>query len=211
MQAFIEWELDLGKRLYIDEKKAVEVALPHILNIRVIPFFPGARQVVLFGAYNNLRAINNGNTADVTVFYLSNSFFVGPQFTYSQLLASNFQVPIEVGLTRVQTSTTRQLSQPLSILSSVGLGKFDGEPLFPMGYPENLQPNIAYLTDEYTIDPYTRINYLQDPNTDPNIQMYFYATKNIDLGRAISNQPLIEKFLVPPVSPKENITVQFKN
>jgi hypothetical protein len=201
---FVDWDVDLGSLLYDTGRRAVEVSLPHILNVQIIPFFPGARPVVLFGAFNSLQAPNFGNTGDIKVTYRSSAFGL---FTYEQLLASNIGIPIHVGTTRIETSSLRQLSQPLSILSSVGLGKFDGEPRFPMGFPENFQPTIAYLTEPYTIDGFTRINYLQNASSDPNVKMYFYQTANISLERALSGNKVVANYCQPQTNKSNHITI----
>lgn len=191
---FTDWDVDLGSLLYNTGRRAVEVSLPHILNVQIIPFFFTPRPVVLFGAFNNLGAPNFGNTLDISVTYRSSAFGL---FTYEQLLASNIGIPIHIGTTRIETSSIRQLSQPLSILSSVGLGKFDGEPMFPMAFPENFQPTIAYLTEPYTIDGFTRINYLQNASSDPNVKMYFYQTANVSLERALSGSKIVANYAQP--------------
>lgn len=199
-----DWEGDIGSRVYHDPgRKAVEVSLPHILNIAAAG--PGLQTVNLFGAARNYNAVNFGNVAGVTVTYTSNNPLV--PFTYGDLLGTTLASPIQVGLIRIQAVSQAQATATLSVLRNPGVGKFAGESLFPLVYPNQFIATITYVENAFKADAITSLSYVQNSATDANIQMYFYANASTNLGRAFSNEKVVQEYVKPQTGISQNLTV----
>lgn len=191
------WEFDIGQPVASSNGAAVEVSLPNILRIDRFVFFPGDVNVNLFGSYKNLRAINFGNRPIVNVSYASGG--IPGSYDYVDLLTSLVNIPLEVGVTRIQTATAAQAKRPLYFLDNVGVGKYDGYSKFPLNYANQYQPNITYLQEPYVINGYTQISYLQ-ASTNAYILIYFYSQRSLDMARAFSNEKVVQEYGMPKLS-----------
>ena len=202
------WEFDIGKTAAVSQGAAVAVSLPNILKINRFVFAPGNVQVNLFGSFKNLRAVNFGNSPLINVSYISGGPGPGGPgpggsgFQYVNLLTSLVNIPMEVGTTRIFTSTQVQARRPLYFLDNVGVGKYDGFTKFPLTYPNQYQTNIAYIQEPYVINGYTQLTYLQ-ASSDISVFIYFYPNRNIDMARAFSNEKVIQQFEAPQTSFEE--------
>lgn len=199
-----DWEQDMGGRVYHDPgRKAVEVSLPHILNIAIAG---GVSSTVnLFAAARNYNAVNFGNAGAVTVTYTSNNPLV--PFTYGDLLGTTLASPIQVGLIRIQAITQAQATSTLSVLRNPGVGKFAGESLFPLVYPNQFISTITYVENAFKADAITGLSYTQNGATDAAIQMYFYANASTNLGRAFSNEKVVQEYVKPQTGISQNLTI----
>jgi hypothetical protein len=97
----------------------------------------------------------------------------------------------------VQASTQRQITQPLNLLYNPGVGKFWGDGMYPVIYPNQYITNVAYVEGIYKMNDNVALTYLQTSATDPNVQFYFYSTANVSLERAFSNKPIVQHYSRP--------------
>ncbi len=188
---------DVGPAVYHDPSlQPVEVSLPHILNVNDTRI--GGGNVNLFNASENYMVSNYGNAFGVTITYLSNN----PQvpFTYNSLLGSIITEPMQIGLIRIQAVTSNQISEPLNLLDNVGVGKFSGNGLFPMIYPNQFIHGVAYVEKEFVLNDNLGINYNQRSITNPNVQFYFYQNASVSLDRAFSNKKIVQEYAKPQSS-----------
>ncbi len=181
------WESDMGKVVF-STPKTVEISLPHILTITNAVFFPAPVFVTLFNPFKTLNEVNFGNPINVAVTYDS-----GPGFSYNDLLHSLLAMPIEVGITRISSTTQAQASTPLYQLRNIGIGEFEGKTRYPLTYPNQFIRTITYLQERYVIDGFTAINYSQR-HTDTQVKIYFYSEKSFDLSRAMSKEKVVESY-----------------
>ena len=196
---------DMGSQVYHDAgRSGVEISLPHILNI-AIEVLTGLQQVNLFGAVRNFTAANFGNNVNITVTYLSNNPLV--PFLYSDLLGATISEPMQIGIIRIQTVTTQQANQTISLLRNPGVGKFEGLSMFPLIYPNQYINNISYLENAFKLDKYMYLSYLQNATTDANIQLYFYQNANVNLDRAFSNQAVVSQYAKPQTGISSQMTI----
>ncbi len=185
---------DMGNQVYHDPaRQAVEVSLPHILN--VANGAAATLTVNLLGAAANYNSANFGNNVNITVTYTSNNPLV--PFTYGQLLGSTLGEPMQVGLIRVQAVTQGQATTTMSLLRNPGVGKFQGQSLFPLVYPNQYIATITYVENAWKADKFTTLSYLQNGVTDANVQIYLYQNSNISLDRAFSNQKVVQEYAKP--------------
>jgi hypothetical protein len=190
-------EHDMGEVAYASEYVAVDVSLPHILDIEYLPAIPQSQLINLFNPYKNLRKINYGNPFSVKVKY-SDGIVLAPaaSFSYGQLLSSLLNIPIQVGTTRIMTRTQAQAREPLYWLRSVGVGDYKGQSMYPLNYANQYIRNITYLQDCYQIDGFTQLSYLQRP-ADTSVLLYFYSSRNVDQTRAFSNEKVVQRYASP--------------
>ena len=214
------FEHDIAKKpMLSSDRKAVEVSLPHILQISFATYIPGAgltnnlELISLFNAFavlNTSATFNYGNNiffvydtggiligvTNATISYLSGGP-AGAPFTYTNLLSSTLTVPFSVGVTRIVSVTQAQALQPMNILRNVGIGKFIGKTKFPLVFPDQYQKTITYIQEPYKIDGFTLLNYVQNYATDFSILIYFYGESNVDTARAFSNQKVVQEYGAP--------------
>ena len=185
---------DMGNAVYHDpNRSAVEVSLPHILNVNNAA--AATLTVNLLGAAANYNAANFGNNVNITVTYTSNNPLV--PFTYGQLLGATLGEPMQIGLIRVQAVTQGQATATMSLLRNPGVGKFEGQSLFPLVYPNQFIATITYVENAWKADKYTTLSYLQNGVTDANEQIYLYQNSNVNLDRAFSNRKVVQEYAKP--------------
>ncbi len=200
-----DWSQDMGMVAYHNPNTApAPVSLPNILNIAQTK--AGLQTVNIGGAFANFAASNFGNDVDVTVTYTSNNPLV--PFTYGQFLGTTIGAPLQVGLMRIQAVTQAQATSTLSVLRNVGVGKFDGQSLFPLVYPNQYIPTITYVENAFKLDGFTTLSYLQNGTTDTNIQIYLYGNATVDLSRAFSNEKIVNDYARPQTGISNNLTIQ---
>ena len=192
---------DFGSEVYHDPgRPAVEVSLPHILNVRDTRGFNDT--ITLMNASGSYMSANFGNPIGVSVTYISNNPLV--PFTYGSFLGSIVSEPRQIGLIRVQTVTPRQLIEPINMVRNVGVGKFWGDGIYPVQYPDQFITNVAYVDRPFILDDNLELTYIQHSASNPNIQLYFYENASISLERSFSNRKLIEEY----ARPKTGVTQQ---
>lgn len=188
-----------GEPLTEAQSTSVKVSLPNILSIYWFMFVPRVRNINLFGSYKNTNLPNKGNAIDVAVTYQS-----GGNFTYEELLYNLVTSPLQVGITRVSSSTLEQVTQPLYLLENMGVGKFNGKTKTPLIFPSQFQNNISYLQEPYVVNGFTQLTYQQKVN---NVLIYFYSNKNLNLSRAFSNEKVIQSYGAPQMSLENQINI----
>lgn len=195
------WEQDMGKVAYHNPgRKAVEVSLPNILNIANAA---GPLTVNIGGAFKNFNAANFGNNVNITITYTSNNPLV--PFTYGEFLGTTIGAPLQVGLIRVQAITQAQATATLSLLRNPGVGKFEGQSLFPLVYPNQFISTITYVENAFKLDGFTTLSYTQ---TDAAIQMYLYANANVNVDRAFSNEKVVQEYSKPQTGISQDLTIR---
>lgn len=204
------WEFDIGKGALSAKESAVEVSLPHILEVSYVGALPRVL-INLFGSFKNLRKFNFGNSPLVQVNYRSGGP-VGPPpatpiYDYVNLLTSLVNIPLEIGTTRISAVTQAQVKHPLYFLDNVGVGKFDGESKFPLTYPNQFQRTISYIQEPYILNGYTQLSYEQ-LSTNKFVTFYFYANRSIDSARAFSKEAVVQKYGVPQTSFEQTTYIQ---
>ena len=199
------WEQDMGGVAYHDAgRSAVEVSLPNILNVNNA--FAGNKTVNIGGAFKNFNAANFGNDVNITITYTSNNPLV--PFTYGEFLGTTIGAPLQVGLIRVQAVTQAQATATLSLLRNPGVGKFEGQSLFPLVYPNQFISTITYVENAFKLDGFTTLSYTQNGVTDANIQMYLYANANVNVDRAFSNEKVVQEYAKPQTGISQDLTIR---
>ena len=199
------WSQDMGSVAYHNaQAQPAPVSLPNILNIQQSA--AGLQTVNIGGAFANFAASNYGNSVDVTITYTSNNPLV--PFTYGQFLGTTIGAPLQVGLMRIQAVTQAQATQTLSVLRNVGVGKFDGQSLFPLVYPNQYIPTITYVENAFKLDGFTTLSYSQNGTTDQFIQIYLYGNATVNLDRAFSNERVVQDYARPQTGISNNLTIQ---
>ena len=186
----------MGKVVYSNPKEVVSVSLPHILNIN--DTLPGRETIFLLDANTNYQvgpAGNFGNKGGITVTYTSTNPLV--PFTYGSFLGTLLTDPFVIGLIRVQASTPSQLQQPLNLIYNPGVGKFWGDGIYPVIYPNQYISNVAYVEGIYSMNDNLGLTYIQNGSTDKDVQIYFYTTANVVLDRAFSNKKIVQHYSRP--------------
>lgn len=197
------WEADMGNKVYNDPgRQNVEVSLPNILNVENAA---GVVKTVSIGAaFKNFAAANFGNDANITISYTSNNPLV--PFTYGEFLGTTIGAPLQVGLIRIQAATQAQATATLSLLRNPGVGKFEGQSLFPLVYPNQFINTITYVENAFKLDGFTSLSYVQSASSE--LQIYLYANANVNVDRAFSNERVVQEYLKPQTGISQSLTIQ---
>lgn len=198
------WQHDMGNQVYHDPgRSAVEVSLPHILNIALAA--AATLTVNLFNAKSNYIAANFGNNVNITVTYTNTSALV--PYTYGDLLAQTLTNPVQVGMTRIQATTQAQVTQVLSLTRNPGVGKAEIGTFIPLVYPNQFQGTMTYVENAYKVDQFTLLSYSQNGATDTSVQMFFYPNATAFVERAFSNKKVVQEYARPQTGISSPVTI----
>jgi hypothetical protein len=153
--------------------------------------------------YINSTGFSNGSLTIGSV-TISSSI---PNVTYQQMLWQFQSVPFSVGLTYIQSATTNQLLETLSINTKDANGNIAQKALIPTLDPYQQQTTIIAMKYAYRIDGFTKITIAQ-VFAGASIALYFYPADNINLARALGGQPVSRQFGTPPVTNGQTIKLR---
>ena len=183
---------DLGQQAYHDPGRGpVEISEAHILQVSNSG---AAATVTLFGSYTNRTATNFGNAVAITVTYLLTGF------TYAQLLAQTESKPMQVGMVRIEGTTSAQVTNPVTITEQVGIGRTNTAAIIPLTSPYQQINTVTYVQKAFKIDGNISLAYTHSA-TPEVVKWYFYASETISLSRALSDRKLVQEYTAPSTGP----------
>jgi hypothetical protein len=159
----------------------------------------------ILGSYQfiNNTGFTNGSLTIGTVTVSSGI----PDITYQEMLYQFMNNPYSVGLTYLQSATTNQVLQTLSVNTRDANGNLAQKTLVPTIDPYQQQTNIVAMKYAYRIDGFTKIIIAQLLGSS-TLSLYFYPADNINLARALGGQPVSRQFGTPPVTNGQTIKLR---
>jgi hypothetical protein len=159
----------------------------------------------ILGSYEFISSANfdaNGNykIGDVTI-----SSAV-PNVTYQQMLYQFMNNPFSVGLTYIQSASTSQLLETMSIQTKDANGNLAQKPLVPTVDPYQQQTTVLAMRYGYRVDGYTKaiINSILASTT---VKFYLYPADNINLARGLSGRAVSKDYSSPGIVRSQTVKI----
>lgn len=183
----------------------VQTSQPYIVTVTstsgsAVPNFE------VLGSYQYIN--NSGFTAggDLVIGSITISSGI-PDITYREMLYQFMNNPYSVGLTYIQSGTTNQVLETISVNTRDANGNQAQKTLVPTIDPYQQQTNIVAMKYAYRIDGFTKI-IIRQVLQNATVKLYFYPADNINLSRALGGQPVSKQFGTPPVTNGQTIKIK---
>lgn len=153
-----------------------------------------------FISSSNFNSAGNFVDGDITI-----SSAV-PNVTYQQMLYQFMNNPFSVGLTYIQSASTSQLLETLSIQTKDANGNLAQKPLVPTVDPYQQQTTVLAMRYGYRVDGYTKaiINAILASTT---VKFYLYPADNINLARGLSGRAVSKDYSSPGIVRSQTVKI----
>ena len=118
--------------------------------------------------------------------------------TYQQFLYQTMNSPFSVGLTYIQSATTGQLTQPLTLNTQDANGNQALKAIIVTIDPYQQQTSVVAVKQLYRIDGYTKLT-ISSVLASAVVQFQFYPSDNINLARGLAGRPASRQFGNPNI------------
>lgn len=183
----------------------VQTSQPYILDITST----SGSAVSNFDVLGSYQYINNaGFTAggDLVIGSITISSGIS-DVNYREMLYQFMNNPYSVGLTYIQSGTTNQVLETLSVNTKDANGNLAQKTLVPTIDPYQQQNNIIAMRYPYRIDGFTKI-IIRQVLANASLKLYFYPADNVNLSRALGGQSVSRQFGTPPVTNGQTIRIK---
>ena len=160
----------------------------------------------ILGAYEYINSANFNTSGNYVTGALTISSSI-PNVTYQQALNQFMIQPFSVGLTYIQSATSSQLLQTLSVQTKDANGNVAQKPLVPTIDPYQFQTTVLALRFGYRIDGYTRL-ILNSILASTTVKLYLYPADNINLARGLSGRAVSKDFSSPGIVRAQTVKIQ---
>lgn len=148
----------------------------------------------VFGSYEYINQCVNGSLTVGSVTITS----AIPNVTYEQMLWQFSNVPFSVGLTYIQSTTSNQLLETLSINTKDANGNVAQKALIPTLDPYQQQSTVLAMRYGYRIDGYTKI-IVSRILASASVKLYLYPSDNINIARGLAGKNAARDFASPGI------------
>jgi hypothetical protein len=183
----------------------VQTSQPYIVTITST----SGSAVSNFEVLGSYQYINNaGFTAggDLVIGSITISSGIS-DISYREMLYQFMNNPYSVGLTYIQSGTTNQVLETLSVNTKDANGNLAQKTLVPTIDPYQQQSDIIAMKYAYRIDGFTKI-IIRQVLANATVKLYFYPADNINLARALGGQAVSRQFGTPPVTNGQTIRIK---
>ncbi|MEI7510068.1 MAG: hypothetical protein WCJ62_11470 [Flavobacterium sp.] len=186
-------------------QQSVQTSQPYIVNITNA----SGVNVPNFEVLGSYQYINNaGFTAggDLVIGTVTISSGIS-DVNYREMLYQFMNNPYSVGLTYIQSGTTNQVLETLSVNTRDANGNLAQKTLVPTIDPYQQQSTIIAMKYAYRIDGFTKI-IVRNLLASATVKLYFYPADNINLARALGGNSVSRQFGTPPVTNGQTIRIK---
>ena len=183
----------------------VQTSQPYILNVTSTSGAAVSNFEVL-GSYQYINNAGFQTNGDLVIGSITISSGI-PDVTYREMLYQFMNNPYSVGLTYIQSATSNQVLETLSVNTRDANGNLAQKTLVPTIDPYQQQTNIIAMKYAYRIDGFTKI-IIRQVLANAALKLYFYPADNINLARALGGAPVAKQFGTPPVTNGQTIRLK---
>jgi hypothetical protein len=166
-------------------------------------------------AVANFNVLGSYEQLSDTAAFTSGNFISGnvtissaiPNVTYQQMLYQFMNNPFSTGLTYIQSSSSTQLLETISVQTKDANGNVAQKPLVPTIDPYQFQTTVLALRFGYRIDGYTRL-ILNSILASTTVKLYLYPADNINLARGLSGRAVSKDFSSPGIVRAQTVKIQ---
>ena len=127
--------------------------------------------------------------------------------TYREMLYQFMNNPYSVGLTYIQSATTGQVLETLSLNTRDANGNEAQKSLVPTIDPYQQQSDIIAMKYPYRIDGFTKI-IIRNVLANATVKLYFYPADNINLARGLAGRPVSKQFGNPGIVRNQTVVLK---
>lgn len=178
---------------------------PYIVNVANTT---GAaiQNVTILGAYSFIgtAAPAYGNTAGISI-----SMGIA-NITYTEFLYQSMNKPFTVGLTYLQSATSSQVLETITVTQKDVNGNVASKVLTPTIDPYQYQTDKVAFKFEYRIDGFTNL-VISSILATATLKIYFYPSETVAISRALAGRKAVQDYGNPRVVNGNVITLRRPN
>lgn len=129
-----------------------------------------------------------------------------PNVTYQQMLYQFMNNPFSIGLTYIQSASSSQLLETLSVQTKDANGNLAQKPLVPTIDPYQQQTTVLAMRYGYRIDGYTKI-ILNQVLASTTVKLYLYPSDNINIARGLAGRAVSKEFASPGIVRSQTVKI----
>ena len=165
-------------------------------------------------AVNNFDVLGSFEYINNNGFNASGNLVIGavtissaiPNVTYQQMLYQFMVSPYSTGLTYIQSATTNQVLETISVNTKDANGNIAQKVFVPTIDPYQFQSTIIAMKFGYRIDGYTKL-IIQSVLANATVKLYFYPADNINLARGLAGRPVSREYGSPGIVKAQTVKV----
>jgi hypothetical protein len=183
----------------------VQTSQPYIIDITSTSGSAVSNFEVL-GSYQYINNAGFQTNGDLVIGSITISSGIS-DVNYREMLYQFMNNPYSVGLTYIQSATTNQVLETISVNTRDSNGNLAQKTLVPTIDPYQQQTNIIAMKYAYRIDGFTKL-IIRQILTNATVKLYFYPADNINLARALGGNSVSRQFGTPPVTNGQTIRIK---
>ena len=129
-----------------------------------------------------------------------------PNVTYQQMLYQFMVSPYSTGLTYIQSATSNQVLETISVNTKDANGNIAQKVFVPTIDPYQYQSTIIAMKYGYRIDGYTKL-IIASVLANATVKLYFYPADNINVARGLAGRPVSREFGSPGIVKAQSVKV----
>lgn len=181
---------------------AAPTSQPYIINITNASGTAVSNFDVL-GTYEYLN--NSGFTAGGSLVIGNITISSGiAGVTYREMLSQFANNPFSVGLTYLQSATTNQILETISVNTKDANGNTAQKALVPTIDPYQQQSTVVAMKYAYRIDGFTKL-IVSSVLASASLKLYLYPSDNINLARGLAGQNVSRQYGNPGIVKAQSI------
>jgi hypothetical protein len=179
----------------MNQNGSTPTSQPYVINL-VNASASAVSNFDVLGAYQYLQNTGFSN-GSLTISGITISSGIA-NVTYQQFLYQTMNSPFSVGLTYIQSATTGQLTQPLTLNTQDANGNQALKAIIVTIDPYQQQTSVVAVKQLYRIDGYTKLT-ISSVLASAVVQFQFYPSDNINLARGLAGRPASRQFGNPNI------------
>ena len=163
--------------------------------------------VANFDVLGSYQYINNAgfSSGSLTIGSVTISSAI-PNVNYQEMLYQFMNSPYSVGLTYIQSATSNQVLETISVNTKDANGNIAQKVFVPTVDPYQFQSTIIAMKYGYRIDGYTKL-IIANILANATLKLYFYPADNINLARGLAGRPVSREFGSPGIVKAQSVKV----
>ena len=184
---------------------SVQTSQPYIIDVTNSSGTAVANFEVL-GSYQYINNAGFQTNGDLVIGTITISSGIS-DVNYREMLYQFMNNPYSVGLTYIQSASSNQVLETISVNTRDANGNLAQKTLVPTIDPYQQQTTIIAMKYAYRIDGFTKI-IIRQVLANATVKLYFYPADNINLARALGGQSVSRQFGTPPVTNGQTIRIK---
>ena len=183
----------------------VQTSQPYIVTVTstdpaAVPNFE------ILGAYQYLNNAGFTPAGDLVIGLVTISSGI-PSVTYREFLYQSMNSPFSIGLTYVQSQTSNQILETISINTRDANGNTAQKTIVPTIDPYQNQSDVVAIKYNYRIDGFTKL-IIRQVLANAVIRVNFYPADNINIARALGGNAVSRQYGAPKVTGGQTIQIK---